>query len=412
MSSDTDRAPTDIPQERVLVAWREGTRTRAAELRSLNRWIECTSTAVSTGSPPPSERTLASTGSQTTDALHDAIEHHLKAAEDATTRRQKWWHRPHNGARLERAISNLDAAEADLLRVAPASYVFGQMPSVLNSLQRHLKPGDPRRSEVERIRATLQQLERDRQSGQSSLKDEADLVRPPTVAQLALIDQERGQIVSAVRGASSAALREQTRLRSFRNVVVVATGAMFAVAVALGLIGWFSPDTIPMCFTPEAAGQTTVVCPTEQSAPVTTTTTPSSSTAGGTAATNAAPDIDETIRATNGRTDILVIEILGMTAAAVAAAAALRGVRGSSEPYGIPNALAVLKLPTGAVTAFLGLLLMRGGFVPGLSALDSPAQILAWAIVFGYAQQLFTRLVDQQAHSVLNDVRSGAKGSE
>ena len=68
-------------------------------------------------------------------------------------------------------------------------------------------------------------------------------------------------------------------------------------------------------------------------------------------------------------------------------------------------ALATLKLPMGAVTAFLGLLLMRGQFVPGLSALDTSAQILAWALVFGYAQQLFTRFVDQQAHSVLDNVR-------
>jgi hypothetical protein len=69
--------------------------------------------------------------------------------------------------------------------------------------------------------------------------------------------------------------------------------------------------------------------------------------------------------------------------------------------------VAVLKLPTGAVTALLGLLLMRGGFVPGLSALDTSAQILAWALIFGYAQQLFTRLVDQQAHTVLHTVRGG-----
>jgi hypothetical protein len=57
-------------------------------------------------------------------------------------------------------------------------------------------------------------------------------------------------------------------------------------------------------------------------------------------------------------------------------------------------------------TAFLGLLRMRGRFVPGLSALDTSAQILAWALVFGYAQQPFARLVDQQAHSVLDTVRS------
>ena len=37
---------------------------------------------------------------------------------------------------------------------------------------------------------------------------------------------------------------------------------------------------------------------------------------------------------------------------------------------------------------------------------------LAWAIIFGYAQQLFTRLVDQQAHSVLDDVRGGKQASQ
>ena len=75
----------------------------------------------------------------------------------------------------------------------------------------------------------------------------------------------------------------------------------------------------------------------------------------------------------------------------------------------LPVALAVLKLPTGAITAFLGLLLMRGQFVPGLSALDTSAQILAWALVFGYAQQLFTRLVDRQGQTVLDSVRGADK---
>jgi hypothetical protein len=101
------------------------------------------------------------------------------------------------------------------------------------------------------------------------------------------------------------------------------------------------------------------------------------------------------------------VELIGLAAAAVAAAAAIRGIRGSSEPHGLPVAVAVLKMPTGAVTALLGLLLMRGGFVPGLTALDTSAQILAWALVFGYAQQLFTRLVDQQAQTVLQAVRGG-----
>jgi hypothetical protein len=103
-----------------------------------------------------------------------------------------------------------------------------------------------------------------------------------------------------------------------------------------------------------------------------------------------------------------IVAIVGTIAAAVAGAAALRNVRGTSTPYSLPVALAVLKLPTGALTAVLGILLMRGQFVPGLSALDFPGQIIAWAIVFGYAQQLLTRLVDQQAHTVLDDVGGSA----
>jgi hypothetical protein len=67
----------------------------------------------------------------------------------------------------------------------------------------------------------------------------------------------------------------------------------------------------------------------------------------------------------------------------------------------VPLALAVLKLPTGALTAILGLLLMRGGFIPGLGALDTPAQIIVWAIVLGYSQQLLTQFVDRHAQSEL-----------
>jgi hypothetical protein len=115
------------------------------------------------------------------------------------------------------------------------------------------------------------------------------------------------------------------------------------------------------------------------------------------------------MRATASGWDIWLVELIGIVAATVATAFALRKIRGTSTPYSLPVALAMLKLPTGALTAFLGILLMRGGFVPGLSALDTSAQILSWAIVFGYSQQLFTRFVDDQAQSVLADI--GGRGA-
>ena len=353
--------------EPVPTAWREDVLTRAKELDSLRAWL------LETGSADPD------------DPWWGAIREHLgavkQAAEGRSGRRarlERVW-ASMTGSTIGRALSNLDAAEASLLRVAPDSYLAGQMPSLRNHVQRHLEPEDPRRRELERLA--------DRLSPDHATAAQAELS--------AITAQERNAIVSSVRAASKAALREQLRVRSFRNVLIATTMAMTLLAIGVAVMGLLNPSRIPMCFQPEKSGQTVVVCPTQQSALLDT----------GQAPGPAAPDVDDVVKRTAGPADLLVVELIGLTAAAVAAATALRGIRGSSEPYGLPVALATLKLPMGAVTAFLGLLLMRGQFVPGLSALDTSAQILAWALVFGYAQQLFTRLVDQQAHSVLNTVR-------
>ena len=362
----TKKSPVGGP---VWVGWREGTLTRAKELESLCDWV------------------CENNPQAGCEAISEAIRRHLDAAREAAEAAQR---RPRkrfrNGPLLERAMSNLDAAEAQILNLAAPKYVLGQMPSLLRHVQCHLIPTDPRRQTFERIAKAL--------GVQDS--DHADTsVQVPLEKKLAIVDEERGKIATAVRGASSAALREQLRLRSFRNVVVLTTAFMALLAIGVALTGYFNPTWIPLCFKPEEGAQATVVCPIEQSPPF-----PISQ-----EGTNAPIDIDEVVKQTATPYDLMVVELVGLTAAAVAAAAAIRRLRGSSERYGLPAALAALKLPTGAITAFLGLLLMRGQFVPGLSALDTSAQILAWALVFGYAQQLFTRLVDQQGQTVLDNVR-------
>jgi len=353
--------------EPVPTAWREDVLTRAKELDSLRAWL------LESGTVDPG------------DPWWGAIREHLGAVKQAAegrggrrARLERVW-ASMTGSTIGRALSNLDAAEASLLRVAPDSYLAGQMPSLRNHVQRHLEPEDPRRRELERLA--------DRLSPDHATAGQAELS--------AITAQERNAIVSSVRAASKAALREQLRVRSFRNVLLVTSLVMTLLAVGVAVLGMVNPSAVPLCFEPEKSGQTVVVCPTQQSALVQT-----KGEAG-----PADPDVDDVVKATAGRADLLVVELIGLAAAAVAAATALRSIRGSSEPYGLPVALATLKLPMGAVTAFLGLLLMRGQFVPGLSALDTSAQILAWALVFGYAQQLFTRFVDQQAHSVLDNVR-------
>jgi len=378
----------------VWVAWCEATLTRAKELEALRAWV------------------LANDPQAHSEALASAVTFHLEAARQAAQSRArrspdgadqavaadqappgpaKRFRMFRNGPLLERARSNLDAAEAEILNFAPPDYVLGQMPSLLNHVQCHLIASDPRRQEFERIARKLGVKDPDHPALENQQRELVD--------QKQTVCEERGKIVTAVRAASSAALREQLRVRSFRNLVVATTLLMALLAIGLALTGFFRPTLIPLCFTPENAGKTLVVCPTAQSvvrAPSTDTETDSQ-------------DVDDAIERTASRQDLIVVELVGLTAAAVAAAAAIRGIRGSSERYGLPVALIALKLPTGAITAFLGLLLMRGQFVPGLSPLDTSAQILAWALVFGYAQQLFTRLVDRQGQTVLDSVRGADK---
>ena len=379
---------TDVPVQRgewvvapkaaipgpVSPGWAEGTLTRAGELEAL------ADLAFAGGHVPHCA------------SLRSAMERHITAARDAAEAAGR-----RNAVRralgladshlLERATSNLDAAEAQLLDFAPASYLLGQMPSLLNHVRCHLVASDPRRQTFERI------------ARKAGVVD-AEHPLPPGAAEPtardreAAVSAERDAIVAATRAASSAALREQVRLRSFRLVLAITTLALTVLAIGVAVTGFVKPTLIPLCFAPEEAGQAQVVCPTAQSESFPTD-----------LSATAAPDIDDFILSTATRWDLSVVLLIGLTAAALAAATAIRGIKGSSERHGIPVAMALLKLPTGAITAFLGLLLMRGQFVPGLSALDTSAQILAWAIIFGYAQQLFTRLIDKQGHTVLDSVR-------
>ncbi|MGH3453417.1 MAG: hypothetical protein ACRDP2_03295, partial [Nocardioidaceae bacterium] len=57
-----------------------------------------------------------------------------------------------------------------------------------------------------------------------------------------------------MRGASSEASREIMRVRSFRNVLVVAALILAVIAVALGWIAHRSPEHLPMCFTVTTSG--------------------------------------------------------------------------------------------------------------------------------------------------------------
>src|SRR5215212_8817993 len=267
----------------------------------------------------------------------------------------------HTSARLARATNNIHAAETNLLRRVPLRFFQGELPSMDAHVRRHLPIDDPRRVRIEDIA----RKERER-------KDDG-----------VLDSTERESIIAAMRAASSAAAREQQRVRSFGAIISWASALLFVIAVLVAILGVLHPEMLPLCFEPQPTPTqpAVLVCPT--------------------AASPLTDDIDAVVRRTVSNWDVPLIEFIGMVAAGVTGAVALRRIQGTATPFTVPVALNILKLPTGALTAVLGLMLMRGGFVPGLTALDTTPQIIAWAVIFGASQQLFTGMVDRQAASVL-----------
>jgi hypothetical protein len=341
-------------------AWREEMLTKAHELAGLATWI-----AANRDETAPPGDLLKAVSNQLRTARLTAAGRDTRGGEG--TKRLRWWTRmmsSSGGASFERTLGNLDSAEVSLLRLAPAAYLQGQLPGLQAHVNRYLPKDDPRRTRVAEVTPS----------------DE-------------LSASDRNAIVAAYHAANSQRRRDLLRLRSFRNLLAGATVTLLALAVGVAVLAEIHPNWFPVCFFP--GDQHKFVCP-----------------LGETSVPNAAAaDVDDlTLRTATGA-DVLLVEILGLIAATLAGALALRRMRGTSTPYGVPVALILLKLPTGSLTALLGLLFMRGGFVPGLTALDSTAQILAWAIVFGYSQQVFTRLIDSQGNDLLHDVAGyGAAG--
>ncbi len=334
-------------------AWREEALARATEIETLSDWVDHLDPADPGEPDADADKRLA-----------DAIKGHVAAVRKAAGGGRPWMH---TSARLARATSNIHAAEANLLRRAPLRFLRGELPSIEAHVRRHLPIDDPRRQRVEDI--ARKDAERD---------SEDDLLDP----------RARENVIAVMRAASSAAAREQQRVRSFSAIIAWASVLLFVIAGLVAFLGILGPSQVPLCFEPQPTPTQPplLVCPTGESL------LPAGSDAA---------DIDDIVQTTVSKWDMPLILLIGMVAAGVTGAIALRRIQGTPTPFAVPVVLNILKLPTGALTAVLGLLLMRGGFVPGLTALDNTPQILAWAVIFGASQQLFTGMVDRQAESVL-----------
>jgi hypothetical protein len=337
----------------------------------------------------------------------DAIDHLLRHVRESCARRS-WWQRPLDrwrGTSIERAYSNLHAAKVLLVELLPTLDIDALIPSAVAIVSDSLRRRDIRRIDTE------------------ALLTEQDTLPP---------EEKRARVKRALQIGYDALDQQHTRIRGFRNLLIIVSAVIAAFMVILVALVWRTPQSMPLCFEPsitsaQPPGQgspsaTGTPTPVPSAAP-----TPSASKAPTTPAPTAAPTAAATQQPILSRRvcpsgqdpstgvstpreptskDVAIVAGLGLLGGAVAAAFAIRKVRGTSTPYDVPLALAILKVPTGALTAVVGIVLLGGGFVPGFSELDSQRQILAYALIFGYAQQLATRLIDNHAQNILGAVHS------
>jgi hypothetical protein len=325
--------------------WRDGALTRIRELEELLRWLEIRH-------PDSSAK-----------STDEVIRSYLSSARLAVEQSDHVWSRL-TGRHLEAVLTYIESAESLILRSAPQEYLVGQLPSLAAHVERNLSVSDPERIRVEQLYARMAQ---------------------PTEHRPPLSREDMASLIAGAQTATREVSTSQLTVARYRSLLFSMTVLLTCVAAAFALLGFLSPQSLHLCFTPEQAGRVVVACPLDESAPL-----PSLEVALG-----------DVIAETVGPADILAVELVGVAGAAVAAVFGLRQLRGGAGRYGLAVPLAVIKLATGSLTAVLGLLLLRGGFVPGLTDLDSSSQILAWAGIFGLAQELLTRLLDVQGQRVL-----------
>lgn len=271
------------------------------------------------------------------------------------------------GNRSNHAWLHLHAAEVLAAQYIPepAAPLFTER--ALSRLQTTLKPGDPRRQALEEeLNTDHADLggRREHADQGTDARDRAGAINGASPKALAISE--------AFRVAYSEQDEQYARIRNFRNVLFSCFVSLVIFSLALALVGGWNANAIPLCFdSTEADGG--LACP---------------------------------LGASASGWDVTLVGFLGSLGGALAAVFAIRQMQGTTAPYAIPLNLALLKLPLGAITAIVGLLFINGEFVPGMSALDTSGQILAYAVVLGYAQQIVTRLLDRQGRQVLEAVPS------
>lgn len=195
--------------------------------------------------------------------------------------------------------------------------------------------------------------------------DELACADPPSAA-------DRAVVTDVVRASFDASDEAHAAARAFRNKLVVAAVVLVGLTTLLGVLGFARPGFLPMCVERvDTPGH--VVCASGD-------TTPSPA-------------------------DVWLTQVMGAAGAVVSTVVLLVRRRPSLSPYILIGYQASIKVLLGALLAVFGVLALGAGVGDGLIGLRGQAALLIAAVVFGYGQQLGTRLLDNYADHLLDHVK-------
>jgi hypothetical protein len=376
VTQSTTPRPCGLELDKRRGAWRAEIAVRIQELRHRLELVAA-EPAPAPPQPAPVEETVVSktAGTRVTVQLEEVRPPprrldpevraaHVKAAEqalgdactaideiDLPARLRAWW----TGTHVTAGWESVHIAAAELVDLEPDEDVRAGLPRLLTWLGEVMPAGEERTRYERELRAF------------------ADGTKP----------LDRTVVRQAQRDTITANNEKHANLRALRNQLALVSAALAALLLTLGVWHAVNPDVVTLCGT-----------------------TPADAAAKAGAAAKRCLDGS----ASRGF-DVLEVELIGAIGGLLSIAFGLGGATTPPSRYNPRPQQALLKPVAGAATGLIGVMLVQSNIVIAPTSEASETLLLAYAAIFGFAQQLLTRFVDKRASTLLGE-KEPAKRAE
>lgn len=272
------------------------------------------------------------------------------AFEAATNKRGRWeglvsWW---TGDLIVTAWEAVHEAEVALVRLETVDAVRANLPWLIYWIQNAMEDGERRRRWVD----VLGKLERGEGEGEF----------------------DRTSIEQAYREVIVVNSDRYANLRTFRNTLILVTGLLLTLVCALCLWHAANVSVLTLCSSEREDGVVHCLDGTESHG-----------------------------------WDLGLVALVGAIGGMLAIAFGLANTEALPSRYDPRTWLALLKPVAGAATALGGVLLLQANLLIRPAGTNAESVLLAYALLFGFSQQLFTQFVDKRAGDL---IEAGSKGSK